>query len=186
MKRHILVLSALALGLASALSIPESRADVVGEVEARLQIELGCEVTNGSAVDGNINDFGVLDFGQTAPTWENALGAELSGAGDSGAIEVTCSPGVGSFVVSIDGGLRGGRTLLRTGGDTGDAADLVVYNVFRDAARSNEYAIDVPQTYTVPADGEPVAVPVYGAIAPNATAKNNGLFLDTLLVTIDL
>ncbi|UZW62198.1 Csu type fimbrial protein [Lysobacter enzymogenes] len=174
----------IALALTSVLFSAGAQAAVSGKIEAKLVIDNGCEVTNGSTVDGNINDFGTLDFGKAAPTWVNVLGAELVGSGTGGKLEVTCSPGVTSFNVAIDGGLRGSRTLLRDSGAAGTAADQVDYKVFRDGVRTVEYPIDTPVAFAVPADGSAVQVPVYGSIAPNSAAKTAGTFTDTLLVNI--
>lgn len=182
MHRHAGAFVVVSLGLA-----PAAQAQVAGRIEARLQIDEGCEVTSGGDGEAGAASFGILDFGPTAPTWTDALGAELTATGETGTLQVTCSPGVVSFTVAIDGGLRGDRTLLLNGGSTDSAADIVGYELFADAARTLAYPIGTPRLFSVAADGQPVDVPLFGAIPPNAAgAKTGGLFTDTLLVTIDL
>ncbi len=47
------------------------------------------------------------------------------------------------FTVAIDGGERTDRTLKNTA-----SADVVAYNVYRDAARTNLYVVNQPQQFT--------------------------------------
>lgn len=171
-------LSVPAVGMVCALFAPQSHALIVGKIEVRLAVAAGCEITGGqgASASGQIHNFGRLDFGNAGPTWHNALTARLTDTG--GNIVVECSPDIAGFNVVIDGGLRGDRTLAHE-----TSSSLIAYEVFRDAARSNEYVSSVPQPFVV--DGHPVEVPVFGAIAPNGSAKSSGLYIDTLLVTID-
>jgi spore coat protein U-like protein len=161
------------------LAMQQAQAAIAGKIEARLEVEDGCEVTGGSKLDGGINDFGTLDFGKSAPLWDNNLAATLAAAPTvDGQLEVTCSPSVGSFTVAIDGGKRNDRT-LQSGSET------IAYSVFRNTQRTDEYVNGLPQTFTVDPAGAPVPVPIYGAIAPNSTARSSGIYTDTLMVTID-
>ncbi|MHC6225650.1 Csu type fimbrial protein [Pseudomonas sp. X10] len=171
-----LYISLLAAGAVSMLPLSQSQAAISGQVQAKLNIASGCEVN--SVVSGNANDFGTLDFGNTSPTWTNVLTAELATSG-GGSLEVTCDSGVGAFNVSIDGGLQGGRELTTSAG-----SDTVEYKVFQDAGRTQEFVVNTPVSYAV-TSGNPVSVPVYGAISPNGTAKTAGLYTDTLTMTVD-
>ncbi|MDH2526519.1 spore coat protein U domain-containing protein [Acinetobacter pittii] len=171
--------SALAITLMFG-GIVNAQAAVTGQVDVKLNVSTGCTV-GGSKTEGNMNKFGTLDFGKTSGTWNNVLTAEVASATTGGALEVTCdSKDPVNFTVAIDGGERTDRTLKNTA-----SADLVTYNVYRDAARTNLYAVNQPQQFSA-VSGEATAVPVFGAIAPNTgTAKAQGDYKDTLLVTVN-
>ncbi|WP_281834624.1 Csu type fimbrial protein [Acinetobacter calcoaceticus] len=160
--------------------IVNAQAAVTGQVDVKLNVSTGCTV-GGSTVDGNMNKFGTLDFGKTSGTWSNVLTAEVASSAGGGDITVTCDgTDPVDFTVAIDGGERTDRSLKNTA-----SADLVAYNVYRDAARTNLYAINQPQQFSA-VGGEATAVPVFGAIAPNTgTAKTQGDYTDTLLVTVN-
>lgn len=157
-----------------------TQAAITGQVDVKLNVSTGCTV-DGSTVNGNINKFGTLDFGRTSGTWSNVLTAQVASSADGGQISVTCdSADPVDFTVAIDGGERSNRNLKNTAGE-----DLVPYNVYRDAGRTNLYAINVPQNFTV-AGGQSEEVPIFGAIATNTgTAKATGDYTDTLLVTVN-
>ncbi|OLL32684.1 hypothetical protein BTH42_05505 [Burkholderia sp. SRS-W-2-2016] len=166
-----------------AMPFGAAHAAITGQIQVQLNVSSGCQVSSGSSVQSgaNINDFGTLDFGSTSPTWTNALSAEVTGSSSpAGALQVTCDPGVSQFTVAIDGGLRNTRTMQLDAG-----TDTVDYSVYQDVARTTEYPVNTPVTYQVPSEGTAVTVPIYGAIAPNATAKTAGAYNDTLTVTLD-
>ncbi|EPG40837.1 Csu type fimbrial protein [Acinetobacter colistiniresistens] len=160
--------------------IGSAQAAVTGQVDVKLNISTGCTV-EGSKIDGNMNKFGTLDFGKTAGNWDNVLTAQVASSGTGGHLSVKCdSANPVDFTVAIDGGERSDRSLKNTSAD-----DLVPYNVYRDAARTNLYAINAPQTFTV-ANGQAQEVPIFGAIAANTgEAKAQGDYTDTLLVTVN-
>ena len=174
MKQNFLLKgSFLALSLCFAVG---AQAGITGQVEVKLNISSGCEV-GGANVSGNTNQFGELDFGKQAPTWSNVLTADVKGAGKGGNLSVKCDDGVGGFAVAINGGERGDRTVKESGGDT------VAYNIYQNAARSTEYAINAPIDFVY--KGAEVAIPIYGAIAPNtAKGKTAGEYTDVLLVSV--
>ena len=160
--------------------IATAQAAVTGQVDVKLNVSTGCTV-EGSTVNGNINKFGELDFGKTSGTWTNTLTAQVASSATSGHLNVKCDGTTPvDFTVAIDGGLRTDRSLKHT-----TAADTVSYNVYRDAARTNPYAINTNQTFTA-AVGVAQDVPIFGAIAANSgTAKAQGDYTDTLLVTVN-
>lgn len=167
----------LTIGLFTFTSLfaASSFAAITGQVDVKLNISSGCTVDN-SQVEGNMNKFGVLDFGKSASTWSNVLTAEVASSGNGGDLTVTCDTGVTQFNVSVNGGERGDRTLS-------NATDTVVYNVYQDAARSKLYELNTNVAFPVTA-GTAVPVPMYGAIAANTTTVSDGDYTDTLLVTV--
>ncbi|WP_332604303.1 Csu type fimbrial protein [Acinetobacter sp. ESBL14] len=171
--------TALAVLLVSGF-VAQTQAAVTGQVDVKLNVSTGCSV-GGSTTEGSMNKFGTLDFGKTSGTWTNVLTAEVASSATGGELEVTCDgTDPVDFTVSIDGGERSDRSLKNTVAD-----DLVSYNVYRDAARSNLYAVNQPQAFTA-VGGQATPVPIFGAIAPNAgTAKAQGDYKDTLLVTVN-
>ncbi|KGT48246.1 spore coat protein U domain-containing protein [Acinetobacter sp. HR7] len=170
----------LTIGLFTFTSLfaASSFAAITGQVDVKLNISSGCTVDN-SKVEGNMNKFGVLDFGQSASTWTNVLTAEVASSNGGGDLTVTCDSGVNTFNVSVNGGERGDRTLS-------NATDTVAYDVYQDAARTTPYALNTNVTFSGTA-GKTVPVPMYGAIAANTTpttAVSDGDYTDTLLVTV--
>jgi spore coat protein U-like protein len=172
----IMMLAALSMGATTAAALAGS---ITGQISVALRITSGCQVTNGASGNDSIGNMGTLDFGTVSPTWNSPLSANLSGQGTSGQLQVTCAPGITAFTVTLDGGLRGNRTL-------GYAQNTVAYEVFQNPARSVTYPIGTPKTFNVPQDGSAVTVPIYGAVTPNpSTAKVAGTYADTLLMTLN-
>ena len=172
-KNHILTIGLFTF---TTLFAASSFAAITGQVDVKLKISSGCTVDN-SKVEGNMNKFGVLDFGNSASTWSNVLTAEVAASDNGGDLTVTCDTGVKHFNVSVNGGERGNRTLS-------NATDTVAYNVYQDAARSKLYQLNTNVQFTPTADTA-VKVPMYGAIAANTTkAVTDGDYTDTLLVTV--
>lgn len=172
-KTHVL---ATGLFIASSLFVAPAMAAITGQVDVKLNISAGCTVEN-SEIDGSMNKFGVLDFGQSASTWTNVLTAEVASAGDGGDLTVVCDESVGNFNVSVNGGERSNRTLS-------NATDTVSYNVYQDAGRTQLYTIDQNVSFPVGANNTPVKVPMFGAIPANNIAVSDGDYKDTLLVTV--
>lgn len=160
--------------------IATTQAAVTGQVDVKLNVSTGCSV-EGSTVTGNMNKFGTLDFGKTSGVWSNTLTAQVASSATGSHLNVKCDGTTPvDFTVAIDGGQRADRSLKHT-----TAADLVSYNVYRDAARTTPYVINTAQTFTA-ATGIAQEVPIFGAIAANSgTAKAQGDYTDTLLVTVN-
>ncbi len=169
----------LAILLVSGFAV-QAQAAITGQVDVKLNVSTGCTV-GGSSTEGNMNKFGTLDFGKTSGTWSNVLTADLASSKTGGDLQVVCD-GLDpvDFTVSVDGGERSDRQLKNTVTD-----DLIAYNVYRDAARSNLYEINKPQQFTA-VGGKATPVPLFGAIAANTgAAKAQGDYKDTLLVTVN-
>jgi spore coat protein U-like protein len=178
MKKGYLILT---LSLSAAGIADPSDAAISGQIQARLVISSGCEVTSGSSTvsGGMISDFGVLDFGSQGPTWRNPVGADLDN-GNNGKLAVTCNPSVTGFTVTIDGGTHGDGTTRRLS----NGSQFIPYNLYFDAGRHNGYSIGQQRTFTV-TTGTQVPIPVYGAIEVNTSALPAGVYTDTLMVTLD-
>ncbi len=153
-------------------------ADIGGQVMVQVKVESGCEINGKEVVTGMGNDFGMMDFGTTSPTWTNSLTAQVATAGGGGLV-VSCDPSVDEVAVSINGGLSGSRKLAHADGGTID------YQVYRDSARSDVFVIDKQHPYQL-ADNSSVAIPIYGAIPPftGSVGKNKGLYTDVMTVTL--
>lgn len=160
--------------------IAATQAAVTGQVDVKLNVSTGCTV-EGAQVNGNMNQFGTLDFGHTSGQWSNVLTGQVASSAKGTHLTVKCdSTDPVDFTVAIDGGERSDRSLKNTAG-----ADTVNYSVYRDAARTNPYVINKAQTFTAEA-GVAQEVPIFGAIAANnSTAKAQGDYTDTLLVTVN-
>ena len=169
----------LSLSILTTLSSYSSAA-ITGQVEVKLNVSTGCSVNNSQAsAEGNMNKFGTLDFGKTATAWSNVLTSELQSASDKGKLTVKCDGKENvPFQVSIDGGLRGDRTLKNTA-----SIDTLPYTIYKDSARTQAYVINTPQSFQAVPEKD-TEIPIYGAIAANNKAIEAGDYSDTLLVNI--
>ncbi|SPJ32927.1 Csu type fimbrial protein [Kushneria phyllosphaerae] len=160
-----------------------ARAEVSGQIDATLTVEPGCLIDNGNVPDGGSGyDFGTLDFGTVSTIWTNPLQATLSASGDAGQLSVTCSPGVDTFTVAIDGGTNSDAATRNLASD----GTTVAYEIFRDSGQSIPYEINQPESFDVATGGESIEVPVYGLVAPNPdTPVAAGTYTDTLTLTFN-
>ncbi|MDB5995034.1 MAG: putative exported protein [Pseudomonas sp.] len=157
----------------------DAQAAVSGQIQARLTIIAGCEVTNGGSAGSPVNDFGTLDFGQQGPTWTNPIKASLSDDG-SGKLNVACNPSVTGFTVTIDGGTHGDGTTRRLS----NGSQTIPYQLFLDASGSQSYSIDQQHNFAV-TSGVQIPIPVFGSVVANTRAVPAGVYTDTLTVTLD-
>ncbi|AJO81787.1 spore coat U domain-containing protein [Pseudomonas sp. MRSN 12121] len=158
-----------------------AQAAISGQIHARLTIIAGCEVTNGATASPQspASDFGLLDFGQQGPTWNNPLSANISGAG-KGRLEVACNPSVTGFTVTIDGGLNGDGTTRRLS----NGRQTIAYRLFLDASGSDSYSIGQQHNFAVTSAAQ-IPIPVFGSVVANTSALPAGVYTDTLTVTLD-
>jgi spore coat protein U-like protein len=122
---------------------------------------------------------GLINFGLYMPL--TAVPVDVVGQFD-----VRCQAQPGTFAVIIGAGISGDQ-LARTLSAGG--ADVLNYNLYRDAARTQIWGDGTPPTFMVtgsrPGPGRPTSYsyPVYGRIFANQ-APNTGLYSDNLLVTV--
>lgn len=172
------------LGMFMLCTALSARAEVTGQIDATLTVEPGCLIDNGNVVDGGSGyNFGTLDFGTVSTIWTNPLQATLSSPGGGGQLAVTCSPGVDSFTVAINGGTNGDGSTRNLGFN----GENIPYQVFRDPGQTTPYPIDGNQSFSVVTAGDAIEVPVYGLVAPNPAAPvAAGTYIDTLTLTFNL
>jgi spore coat protein U-like protein len=171
------MIAAVVLSVMAADCVAAGNGSGSGTVDLQLNLIPSCSISSTGS-----SNFGVLDFGQVKPSWTSVITASTEAL-----VSLVCSDGVSSVSVSFNGGLRGDRTLMPVACPD-DSCVTVPYRIFRDAARTNEYVIDVPQNFAVPntAVGEEVSlqIPLHGSISPGQAA-DFGSFSDTLTVQID-
>lgn len=155
------------------------QAAVSGQIQARLTIIAGCEVSNGGDAGSPVSDFGTLDFGAQGPTWDNPIRARL-GEDGSGRLNVACDPSVNGFTVTIDGGAHGDGTTRRLS----NGRQTLPYQLFVDAAGNQSYSIGQQHNFAV-TSGTQVPIPVFGSVVANTRAVPAGVYTDTLTVTLD-
>lgn len=103
-----------------------------------------------------------------------------------GQVNVRCQAQPGTFSVTIGPGVSGNQ-LART--LTAGGADVINYNLFRDAARTQIWGDGTPPTFVVSgvrtSRGRPTFYnyPVYGRLYANQS-PNPGVYNDTLVVTV--
>lgn len=163
---------------ATTLFCAAANAAVSGQIQARLTIIAGCEVTNGGGSGSSVSDFGTLDFGQQGPTWDTPISASL-GEG-AGKLNVACNPSVTGFTVTIDGGTHGDGTTRRLS----NGSQTIPYQLFLDASGNQRYSIGQHHNFAV-TSGAQVPIPVFGAVVANTRALPAGVYTDTLTVTLD-
>ncbi|MVV50079.1 SCPU domain-containing protein [Pseudomonas sp. PB120] len=157
----------------------EAHAAVSGQINARLILVAGCEVTNGTRPGSPVSDFGTLDFGQQGPTWATPIKARLSDDG-AGQLNVACNPSVTGFTVSIDGGAHGDGTTRRLS----NGRQTLPYQLFLDASGNQSYSIGRQHNFAVTSAAK-VPIPVFGSVVANSRAVPAGVYTDTLTVTLD-
>ena len=104
----------------------------------------------------------------------------------TGQIEVRCQAQPGTFEVQFGPGTSGDQTArtLNAGG-----ANILFYNLYRDAGRTQIWGDGIPPTFVVTgartARGRPTIYnyPVYGRIFANQ-APNSGQYSDNIVVTV--
>ena len=103
-----------------------------------------------------------------------------------GQVNLRCQAQPGSFTVTIGSGFSGdqtARTMLSA------TSDILNYNLYRDAARTQIWGDGSPPTFVIsgvrPSSGRPTAYnyPIYGRIFANQT-PNAGIYNDDPLVTV--
>jgi spore coat protein U-like protein len=103
-----------------------------------------------------------------------------------GQVNLRCQAQSGSFTVTISAGVSGdqtARTMLSA------ASDILNYNLYRDAARTQIWGDGSPPTFVVsgvrPGGGRPTFYnyPIYGRVFANQT-PNAGFYNDDPLVTV--
>jgi len=161
------------------LQVDDVQAAISGQIQARLVIIAGCEVTTGTAPGHPISNFGVLDFGQHGPTWNNPIKANLTGTSTEN-LAVACNPSVTGFTVTINGGVNGDGTTRRLS----NGSHTIPYSLFLDAAGSYSYSIGRQHNFAVTHAGQ-VPIPVFGTVVSNTRAVPAGVYTDTLTVTLD-
>lgn len=172
--------SVLTLGVLLLLTDDAQAAVISGQLQARLVIIAGCEISNGVIDPGSVDSGGgLLDFGLQGPTWTHPLRAGLSETGHS-KLEVACNPSVSGFTVTIDGGVHGDGTTRRLS----NGRQTIPYRLFLDAAGSDSYRIGQQRTFAV-TRGAQVPIPVFGAVVANNSAVSAGVYTDTLTVRLD-
>jgi spore coat protein U-like protein len=103
-----------------------------------------------------------------------------------GQFDVRCQAQPGSFTVTIGPGISGDQ-LARTLSAGG--SNILNYNIYRDAARTQIWGDGTPPTFVVSGvrttKGQPTTYnyPVYGRIFANQ-GPNAGIYNDNLLVTV--
>ena len=103
-----------------------------------------------------------------------------------GQVNVRCQAQPGTFSVTIGPGISGNQ-LART--LTAGGVDVINYNLFRDAARTQIWGDGTPPTFVVSgvrtSQGRPTLYnyPVYGRLYANQS-PNPGVYGDSLVVTV--
>ena len=157
----------------------DAQAAISGQINARLILIAGCEVTNSATPAIPVSNLGTLDFGQQGPTWNAPIKASLDGD-SSGKLNVACNPSVTGFTVTIDGGTHGDGTTRRLS----NGRQTLPYQLFLDASGSQRYSIGQQHNFAV-TSGAQIPIPVFGTVVANTRAVPAGVYTDTLTVTLD-
>jgi spore coat protein U-like protein len=173
--KHWMVVAAGTL----ALLADEAQAAVSGQINARLILIAGCEVTNTSMPETPVSDFGTLDFGLQGPTWNAPIKASLDGD-SSGKLNVACNPSVTGFTVTIDGGSHGDGNTRRLS----NGRQTLPYELFVDPSGARSYSIGQQHNFAVTSAAQ-IPIPVFGSVVANTRAVPAGVYTDTLTVTLD-
>lgn len=172
----------LLLSLSTCVLLTNSAlAAVVGQIDARLVITAGCQVSLGGALGGASERVAILDFGTQGPAWNAPSSSPLSS--NNGALAIVCgSPGNNptQFAITIDGGAHGdGSARYMSNG-----SHRIPYDLSADAVGHDRYSVGQQRTFTVGTGGA-TPVPIYGALPRNTRLMPAGLYRDTVTVTLN-
>ncbi|SDS98247.1 Spore coat protein U (SCPU) domain-containing protein [Pseudomonas asplenii] len=172
----------LLLGLgAFALLADDAMAAISGQIEARLVIMAGCEVTQASAPGKTAGTTASLDFGSLGPTWSTPLGSRLDNG--NGNLAVSCSAPTTNptqFTVTIDGGTQGdGSNRYLSNG-----SQRIPYHLSVDEAGNDHYPIGQQRTFSV-GTGAWTPIPIHGALLANNQALPAGTYRDRVIITLN-
>ena len=174
--KHWMVVAAGTL----ALLADDAQAAMSGQINARLILIAGCEVTNAPALPpARSAHLGTLDFGLQGPTWNAPIKASLDGD-SSGKLNVACNPSVTGFTVTIDGGTHGDGNTRRLS----NGRQTLPYQLFVDPSGARSYSIGQQHNFAV-TSGAQIPIPVFGSVVANTRAVPAGVYTDTLTVTLD-
>lgn len=152
-------------------------AAVAGQIEARLVIISGCQVSQGVSNRGTSS----LDFGSQGPIWSAPLISRLRS--NKGDLAVACSSSSSNptqFTVTIDGGTQGnGSTRYLSNG-----SQRIPYDLSVDEAGNDHYPIGQQRTFNA-STGAWMPIPIYGALQSNTRAMPAGVYRDTVTVTLN-
>jgi len=178
----------LAIATLLALSGLPAFAQLSGAIGVSLELTASCRLVGSTSTSG-IN-FGTLQFGSAPSTFSGQLTAQATdGEGGVGTTQLVCSPDLTGITVSVSGGGNAGQ-----GASIGNGAramvngngDFVPYDVYADAGHTSAYpANGSTVSVTIPSDGSPFTLPVYGLVDKTSSfALPTGNYTDTLTVTI--
>jgi len=165
-RARLLLGSAAAIGLAL---WSQNAAAQDGTIQVSALVQAACSVVSG----GTTLDFGVYD-----PADPGGLQANTS-------FDIECSAPI-DVAVSLDGG-NNDDGLSRRLSNGGPTPALLFYNLYQDSARNIKFGDDtgLGQTKTVPVNGSPVEVPVFGSIL-NGQPVPAGDYEDVVNITLSV
>ncbi|QXI30360.1 Csu type fimbrial protein [Pseudomonas vanderleydeniana] len=169
------------LGLGACLLADNAFAAVVGQIEARLVITAGCQVSQGAAQVGASGSAASLDFGSQGPTWGGPLNTRLNSS--NGNLAVACSSPVSNptqFTVTIDGGTQGDGSVRYLS----NGSQRIPYHLSVDEAGTDRYPIGQQRTFAT-GTGTSMPIPIHGAILANTRALPAGTYRDTVTITLN-
>ncbi len=135
-----------------------------GSFNVRITIQADCRINSATA----------LDFGTT--------GVIAANIDQNNLVSVQCTNGT-AYNVGLSAGAGSGATVSNRL-MTGPGGATVSYNLYRDAARTQQWGTTVgTNTGTGAGNGQIQTIPVYGRVAPQATPAP-GVYTDTITITV--
>lgn len=171
----------LLLTLGACLLSDHAFAAVAGQIEARLVITAGCQVSQGTAQAGVNGSAASLDFGSQGPTWSGPLSSRLSSS--NGNLAVACSSPASNptqFTVTIDGGTQGDGSVRYLS----NGSQRIPYHLSVDEAGNDRYPVGQQRTLAA-GTGTSMPIPIHGAILANTRALPAGTYRDTVTITLN-
>ncbi|NIE77299.1 spore coat protein U domain-containing protein [Pantoea sp. Tr-811] len=164
------------------LLLPEGVAHgtTTGFIQARLEISAACQINSGDQPPATLGNPGVMDFGQRGPNWEQPLRTRVDGAAGDGNLQISCTPEVRAFNVSINAGLNGGDGVRRL--SNGNV--MIPYQLAVDPSGNSHYGIGQARAFLINSTDQ-VPIPIFGVVVAQPRALPAGLYRDTLRVTLD-
>ncbi|CAM3908731.1 hypothetical protein BOTU111921_00040 [Bordetella tumbae] len=155
---------------------------ISGQIGVQMVIEPSCMVTSGSDASSGTEQWGTLDFG-THSDLVNTKNAQFVGVSGNAALEISCSQGLTSAVLTIDGEMDGD---LRYMTNTSSSSSRIAYRLYADSAFNLAISAGVAVESNGPSADKPRYM-LFGRAQPTEQSivmPAAGTYTDTLLATL--
>jgi spore coat protein U-like protein len=151
-----------------------------GFIQAQLIISAACQISSDETQPATLANPGLMDFGARGPNWEEPVRSRVDDVGTQGRLQISCTPEVRAFKVSINAGMNGDDGIRRLS----NGRELIPYQLAVDPAGRSHYPVGQARPFVINSTRQ-MPIPIYGVLVAQPRALPAGLYRDTLRVTLD-